>query len=89
MPEYRRKVSPASAFLPVVSYLSPVFRHQGSVRYRWSRIIQALPSSVKYEYGSTEYEPDGTVGVVVCAGHQGPSRVVQDGHHLNTAQSNL
>jgi hypothetical protein len=81
MPEYRRKVSPASAFLPVVSCLSPasVFRHQGSVRYRWSRIIQALPSSVKYEYGNTEYEADGTVWVVVCAGHQGPRRVIQDG----------
>jgi hypothetical protein len=43
MPE---KVSPASAFLPVVSCLSPAlaFRSQGSVRYRWSRISSALPS---------------------------------------------
>jgi hypothetical protein len=47
MSECRRKVSPASAFLPVVSCLRPasVFRHQGSVRYRWSRISPALPSS--------------------------------------------
>ncbi len=46
MPECRRKVSSASAFLPVVSCLSPasVFRHQGSVRYRLSRISPALPS---------------------------------------------
>jgi hypothetical protein len=45
MSEYRRKVSPTSAFLPVDSCLSPasVFRHKGSVRYRWSRIIPALP----------------------------------------------
>jgi hypothetical protein len=37
--ECRGKVSPASAFLPVVLCLSPasVFRQQGSVRYRWSR----------------------------------------------------
>jgi hypothetical protein len=46
MPECRRKVSPALAFLPVVSCLSPAsaFRNQGSVRYRWSRIGPALPS---------------------------------------------
>jgi hypothetical protein len=46
MPECRRKVSLASAFLPVVGCLSPAsaFRHQGSVRYRWSRISPALPS---------------------------------------------
>jgi hypothetical protein len=33
MPEHRRKVSTASAFLPVVSCLSPasVFRHQGTL----------------------------------------------------------
>ncbi len=43
----RRKVSPASAFLTIVSCLSPAsaFLHQGSIRYRWSRIIPALPSS--------------------------------------------
>jgi hypothetical protein len=37
MSECWRKVSPASAFLPVVSCLSPasVFRHQDSVWYRW------------------------------------------------------
>jgi hypothetical protein len=31
MPECREKVSPASAFLPVVSYFNPAsaFRHQG------------------------------------------------------------
>ncbi len=47
MLERRRKVSPASAFLPVVSCLSPapVLRNQISVRYRWSRIIPALNSS--------------------------------------------
>jgi hypothetical protein len=48
MSECRRKVSPASsAFLPLVICLSPasVFQHQGSVRYRWSRISPALPSS--------------------------------------------
>jgi hypothetical protein len=46
MKECRRKVSPASAFLLVVRCLSPAsaFRHQGSVRYRWSRIRPALPS---------------------------------------------
>jgi hypothetical protein len=38
--------SPASAFLPVVSCFSPAsaFRHQGSVRYRWSQTSPALPS---------------------------------------------
>ncbi len=47
MSEYRRKVSPASTFLPVVSCISPAsaFRHQGSVRYRWSRISPALLSN--------------------------------------------
>ncbi len=42
----QEKVSPASAFLPVVSCfsLASAFRHQGSVRYRWSRISPALPS---------------------------------------------
>ncbi len=46
MPECQKKVSPASAFLPVVGCLSPAsaFRHKGSVRYRWSRISPALPS---------------------------------------------
>jgi hypothetical protein len=46
MSECQRKVNPASAFLPVVSCLSPAsaFRHQGSVWYRWSRISPALPS---------------------------------------------
>jgi hypothetical protein len=53
MPECRREVSPASAFLPVVSCLSPAsaFRHQGSVRYHWSRVSQALPTYDK-EYHS-------------------------------------
>ncbi len=48
MPECRRKVRSALAFLPVVSCLSPAsaFRPQGSVWYRWSRIIPALPSYV-------------------------------------------
>jgi len=48
IPECRRKVSPASAFPPVVSFISlaMAFRHQGSVRYRWSRISPALPSCV-------------------------------------------
>ncbi len=43
--ECRKKVSPASALLPVVICLSPakVFRHQGSVRYRRSRFSPALP----------------------------------------------
>ncbi len=43
MPE---KVSPTSAFLPVVSCLSPAsaIQHQGSFRYRWSLICPALPS---------------------------------------------
>ncbi len=47
MPE--GKVSPASAILPVVSFLSPVsaFRHHGSIRYRWSRISPTLPSYVE------------------------------------------
>ncbi len=47
MSEFLRKVSPASAFLPVVGCLSPasVFWHQGSIRYRWSRISPALHSS--------------------------------------------
>ncbi len=46
MPECRRKVSPASAFLPVVSCFSPAsaFQYQGWERYRWSRISPALPS---------------------------------------------
>ncbi len=46
MPECRKKVSLASAFLPVVSYFNPAsaFRHQGSVQYCWSRISPALPS---------------------------------------------
>jgi hypothetical protein len=46
MSEYRLKASPASAFLPVISCLSPAsaFRHQSSVRYRWSQISPALPS---------------------------------------------
>jgi hypothetical protein len=50
MPECRRKVSPVSAFLPVVSCLSPAaaFRLRGSVRYRWSQISPALPSYAKY-----------------------------------------
>jgi hypothetical protein len=45
-----KKVSPASAFLLVVSYLSPAsaFRHQGSVRYHWTRISPALPSYVHF-----------------------------------------
>jgi hypothetical protein len=45
------KVSLASAFLPVVSYLSPAsaFRHQGSVRYRWSWISPTLPSYAHME----------------------------------------
>jgi hypothetical protein len=28
-----RKVSPALAFLPIVSFFSPAFRHPGSVQY--------------------------------------------------------
>jgi hypothetical protein len=42
MPE----VSPASAFLLVVSFFSPAspFRHQGSFRYRWSQISLAWSS---------------------------------------------
>jgi hypothetical protein len=48
MPEYQKKVSPASAFVPVVSCFSPAsasaFRHQGSVRYSWSWISPALSS---------------------------------------------
>ncbi len=46
MPECQRKVSPASAFLPVVSCLSPAsaIRHHSSFRYRWSRISPAFPS---------------------------------------------
>ncbi len=53
MPECREKVSPASAFLPVVSWFSPAsaFRHQGSVRYRWSRTSLALPSYGNIIYG--------------------------------------
>jgi hypothetical protein len=48
MPECRRKVRSASAFLPIVSCVSPAsaFRPQGSVWYHWSRIIPALPSYV-------------------------------------------
>ncbi len=43
-PESRRKVSPVSAFLPRVSCLSPAsaFRHQGSIRYRWSQIYSGV-----------------------------------------------
>ena len=46
MPECRKKVSPASAFLPVVRCFIPAsaFRHQGSVQYRWSRTSPSLPS---------------------------------------------
>ncbi len=46
MTECWRIVSPASAFLPVVSCLSlaSAFQHQGSFRCRWSRISPALPS---------------------------------------------
>ncbi len=46
MPECWRKVSPSSAFLPVVSCISlaSIFRYQGSVWYRWSRISPVLPS---------------------------------------------
>jgi hypothetical protein len=49
MPECQQKVSPASAFLPVVSCLSPAsaFRHQCSIRYRWSRISPGLPNYSK------------------------------------------
>jgi hypothetical protein len=45
MLECREKVSPALAFPPIVSCFSPAsaFQHQGSVRYRWSRISPALP----------------------------------------------
>jgi hypothetical protein len=44
--ECRKKVSLASAFLPVVSFLSPAsaFQNQGSVQYRWSQISPALLS---------------------------------------------
>jgi hypothetical protein len=47
MPKCHRKVSPASAFIPVVSCLSPAsaFRHQRSVRYWWSWINPALPNA--------------------------------------------
>ncbi len=50
-------VSPASAFLPVVSCLSlaSVFRNHGSVRYRWSRIIPALSSSARVVYCTVQY----------------------------------
>ncbi len=46
MPECQRKVSPASAFLLVVSCISlaSTFWYQGSVWYHWSRISLALPS---------------------------------------------
>ncbi len=56
-PESRRKVSPASAFLPIVSCLSPAsaFRHQGSIRYRWPRIISALPSYAIHTFTFTYY----------------------------------
>jgi hypothetical protein len=49
MSECGRKVSPASAFLLVVSCFSAasVYLHQDSDRYRWSRISPALPSSDK------------------------------------------
>ncbi len=49
MSECRRNVSPASAFHSVVSCLSPAsaIRHQGSVRYRWSRSSPALLSYIK------------------------------------------
>jgi hypothetical protein len=41
----RQRVSLILAFLPAVSCSSPAsaFRHQGSVRYLWSRTWQALP----------------------------------------------
>ncbi len=54
MSECRRKVGPASAFLPVVSCISSpsVFRHQGSVRYRWSRIIPAFAQLVPFRFFS-------------------------------------
>jgi len=53
MSECRRKASPVSAFLPVVSCLSPasLFWHQDSVQYRWSRIIPALPSYAETGWG--------------------------------------
>ncbi len=46
IPECRKKISPASAFLPVVNCLIPAsaFRNQGSVRYRCLRISPSLPS---------------------------------------------
>jgi hypothetical protein len=60
MPECRRKISPASAFLMVVSCLShaTAFRHQGSVRYRWSRISPALPSYVNAKVSSLRHIND-------------------------------
>jgi hypothetical protein len=46
MSEYRRKGSPASAFLQAADFIGPLaaFRHLGSVRYRWSRIIRHCPA---------------------------------------------
>ncbi len=57
MPECRRKVSSASAFLLAVSCLSlaSAFRHQGSVRYRWSWISPAFPSYDNYKLYTISY----------------------------------
>jgi hypothetical protein len=61
MTECRKKVSPASAFLPVVSCFSAAsaFRHQGSIRYRWSRTSPALPSKGKSKIISGLGFPEG------------------------------
>ncbi len=53
MPECRRKVSPASAFLPAVNFFSPAsaFRHQGQSGIARRVLVRQCPAMFKYTFG--------------------------------------
>jgi hypothetical protein len=61
IPECQKKVIPASAFLPVVNFVSPA---SGSVRYLWSQINPAVPGYAKFPVGSVCFWTSGSV--IIC-----------------------
>jgi hypothetical protein len=86
----RKKVSPVSAFLPVVSCFSPasVFLHLGSVRYSWSWTSPALPSYAhntmssavqtltRVKAGTKKNTEDIDIGPLIDTGeHGGPDKM--------------